>query len=63
MDKLFHQFPWRSKVKWVDAATRHGFDRSDAEKYYKNIDHDFKLKRHDKEFLPIFFKKTWLLSV
>jgi hypothetical protein len=57
MDKLFHQFPWRSKTKWLDAASRHGFEKIDAEKYYKTIDHDFKLKRHDQEFLPIFSRK------
>jgi hypothetical protein len=58
MDKLYKQFPWKTKKKWIDSATRHGFDKSEASKYFDRIEHDFQLKLHDNEFLPIFSRKT-----
>jgi hypothetical protein len=47
----------KSKSKWLDAASRHGFAKPEALKFYQNIDHDPQLQRHDEEFLPIFARK------
>jgi hypothetical protein len=58
MDKLYKQFPSKSKKKWIDSAIRHGFDKSEASKYLDMIVHDFQLKCHDNEFLPISSPKT-----
>jgi hypothetical protein len=57
MEALFNKFHWRSKNKWLDAADRPGFDRTEALKHFKNVDHDFKIERNDKLFLPIFSRK------
>jgi hypothetical protein len=57
MDDMVNKFHWRSKNKWRDAADRHGFDRTEALKHFKNVDHDFKIERNDKEFLRIFGRK------
>jgi hypothetical protein len=58
MDKLYEKFPWRTKNKWLDLAMRHGFGRTNASKFFDTTGHDFQIKHHDNEFLPIFSRKT-----
>jgi hypothetical protein len=58
MDELYKQFPWKTINKWLDSALRHGFDKTEACKYFDSIEPDFQIKRHDNEFLPIFSRKT-----
>jgi hypothetical protein len=55
---MYDDIRWRSKKKFMDEASqRHGFNKSEALKAYDKVDHDFKITRHDKEFLPIFARK------
>jgi hypothetical protein len=45
MEALYRKFPWRSKSKWLNAATGYEFNQKEALKVYQNITHDIKLKR------------------
>ena len=54
MHKLFKQYPFRSLRKFVPIALEHGFKRSTAERFIRNLDHDVKYTRQQDAFLPIY---------
>jgi transposase InsO family protein len=59
MEKFYAKTPWRTQSKWIDADLRNGCNRKEALKFFKShANHDFKIKRDDSQFRPIFARKT-----